>query len=74
MNKTKDAKYSTRPQTKSKSHPYNVPLDVIPLRVIHPNKDEAKASKSTEPSYFSTPKDVPVVTKPSVKTNKSVHE
>ncbi|CAI8588865.1 unnamed protein product [Vicia faba] len=71
---TKTTKDFTRPQAKVKINPSYVPLEVVHLIVIHPKKDEGKTYKPIEPSNISASKDVHVVLKHNVVTNKIVNE
>lgn len=53
MNEKKDTEESLLPQSKAKNHQTDVSLEVVPLRVICPNKDHGEPST---PSDFPFPK------------------
>lgn len=74
---TKEGKYITPynlHKAKVKSHASNVPLEFVPLRVFHPNKDEEKTPKPYEPSNIYAPKNFPIVLKHNIEISKTWDE
>lgn len=70
----KDTKDSIHPQAKAKSHPYDVSLEFVPLRVIHNNKDKGKTYKPYEPSNIYAPKYGLVVSNYNIEINKTMNK